>query len=192
MNFYNPQLFLYIGVVRNSNQERTKKGSNNLSNFSTWMIAIFMIMFWIFRAIVALCTQYSIDFLGLEAYNFNLEVIIAFATVICIVLVVKRIMAGSLIYLVMYGAYFGEHLVANLITLLQGNTALTVDASMNLISDLIAIVLALFSVVDMLVDKGRKVNPIDKKTDWYFKNEKYDEELKGRDQREDKNEYKFY
>ncbi len=44
----------------------------------------------------------------------------------------------------------------------------------------------------MLVDKGRKVNPIDKKTDWYFKNEKYDEELKGRDQREDKNEYKFY
>ncbi len=192
MNFYNPQLFLYIGVVRNSNQERTKKGSNNMSNFSTWMIAIFMIMFWIFRAIVALCTQYSIDFLGLEAYNFNLEVIIAFATVICIVLVVKRIMAGSLIYLVMYGAYFGEHLVANLITLLQGNTALTVDASMNLISDLIAIVLALFSVVDMLVDKGRKVNPIDKKTDWYFKNEKYDEELKGRDQREDKNEYKFY
>ena len=192
MNFYNPQLFLYIGVVRNSNQERTKKGSNNMSNFSTWMIAIFMIMFWIFRAIVALCTQYSIDFLGLEAYNFNLEVIIAFATVICIVLVVKRIMAGSLIYLVMYGAYFGEHLVANLITLLQGNTALTVDASMNLISDLIAIVLALFSVVDMFVDKGRKVNPIDKKTDWYFKNEKYDEELKGRDQREDKNEYKFY
>ena len=192
MNFYNPQLFLYIGVVRNSNQERTKKGSNNMSNFSTWMIAIFMIMFWIFRAIVALCTQYSIDFLGLEAYNFNLEVIIAFATVICIVLVVKRIMAGSLIYLVMYGAYFGEHLVANLITLLQGNTALTVDASMNLISDLIAIVLALFSVVDMLVDKGRKVNPIDKKTDWYFKNEKYDEELEGRDQREDKNEYKFY
>ena len=37
-----------------------------------------------------------------------------------------------------------------------------------------------------------KINPIDKKTDWYFKNEKYDEELKARDQREDKNEYKFY
>ena len=163
-----------------------------MSNFSTWMIAIFMIMFWIFRAIVALCTQYSIDFLGLEAYNFNIEVIIAFATVICIVLVVKRIMAGSLIYLVMYGSYFGEHLVANLIPFLQGKTTLTMDLSMNLISDLVAIVLALFSVIDMLVDKGRKVNPIDKKTDWYFKNEKYDEELKGRDQREDKNEYKFY
>lgn len=163
-----------------------------MSNFSTWLIAIFMVMFWLFRAIVALCTQYSIDFLGLTAYNFNFEVIIAFATVICIVLVVKRKMAGSLIYLVMYGTYFGEHLIANLIPCLQGNITLTMDLSMNLISDVVAIVLALFSVVDMLVDKGRKVNPIDKKTDWYFKNEKYDEELKKRDEREDKNEYKFY
>lgn len=163
-----------------------------MSNFSTLLIAIFMVMFWLFRAIVALCTQYSIDFLGLVAYDFNIEVIIAFVTVICIVLVVKRKMVGSLIYLVMYGAYFGEHLLANLIGYIQGKTVLTMDLSMNLIMDLIAIILALFTVGDMLIDKGRKVNPIDKKTDWYFKNEKYDEELKSRDQREDKNEYKFY
>ena len=163
-----------------------------MSNFSTWMIAIFMIMFWLFRAIVALCTQYSIDLLGLEAYNFNFEVIIVFITIICIVLVVKRKMIGSLIYLVIYGAYFGEHLVANLIPFLQGKITLTMDLSMNLISDVIALVLALFSVIDMLIDRVRKINPIDKKTDWYFKNEKYDEELKKRDEREDKNEYKFY
>lgn len=163
-----------------------------MSNFSTWMIVIFMVMFWLFRAIVALCTQYSIDFLGLEAYSFNFEVAIAFATIICIVLVAKRKMVGSLIYLVMYVAYFGEHLVANLIPSLQGIIPLTMDLSMNLISDTIAIVLALFSVIDMLIDRGRKINPIDKKTDWYFKNEKYDEELKKRDEREDKNEYKFY
>ena len=163
-----------------------------MSNFSTWLIAIFMVMFWLFRAVVALCTQYSIDLIGIVAYNFNIEVIIAFATIPCILLVVKRKMVGSLLYLVIYGAYFGEHLVANLISLFQGQAALTVDLSMNLLADLIAILLAIFSVMDMLVDKGRKANPIDKKTDWYFKNEKYDEELKERDQREDKNEYKFY
>ena len=44
----------------------------------------------------------------------------------------------------------------------------------------------------MLVDKGRKANPKDRKTDWYFKNEKYDEELKARDKRDDNNEYRFY
>ncbi len=163
-----------------------------MTNFSTWLIAIFMIMFWIFRAIVALCTQYSIDLLGIVAYDFNFEVIIAFATIICIVLVVKRKMVGSLLYLVMYGAYFGEHLVANLIQFFQGQATLTMDLSMNLLSDAVAIILALFSVMDMLADRGRKVNPVDRKTDWYFKNEKYDEELKERDQREDKNEYKFY
>ena len=56
----------------------------------------------------------------------------------------------------------------------------------------LSIVMIIFVLFDMLVDKSRKANPIDKKTDWYFKNEKYEEELKARDKREDKNEYKFY
>ena len=76
--------------------------------------------------------------------------------------------------------------------LLQGQSTVTGDFVMNLFVDVVAILLALFVLLDMLVDKGRKANPIDRKTDWYFKNEKYDEELKERDQREDKNEYKFY
>ena len=163
-----------------------------MTNFSTWLLAIFMVMFWLFRAIVALCTQFSIDLLGIVAYDFNMEVIIAFITFICILLVVKRKMLGSLLYLMIYGVYFGEHFIANLITILQGQTTITVDLSLNLISDLVGIALAIFVLFDMLVDKGRKANPIDRKTDWYFKNEKYDEELKARDQREDQNEYKFY
>lgn len=163
-----------------------------MTNFSTWIIAIFMVMFWLFRAVVTLCTQYSIDLLGIVAYDFNMEVLIAFATIPCIILIIKRKLVGSLFYLLIYGIYFGEHLFTSLMLLIEGNTTLTIDVSMNLICDLVAIFLALFSLFDMLVDKGRKANPIDKKTDWYFKNEKYEEELKARDQREDKNEYKFY
>ena len=163
-----------------------------MSNFSTWMLAIFMVMFWLFRAIVALCTQYSIDLLGIVSYNFNVEVLIAFITIPCIILVVKRKLVGSLLYLLIYGIYYGEHVFNNIVPLIEGNSTLTIDLSMNLISDVIAILLAFFVLIDMLVDKGRKANPIDRKTDWYFKNEKYDEELKARDQREDKNEYKFY
>ena len=163
-----------------------------MNNFSTWLLAIFMVMFWLFRAIVALCTQYSIDMLGLISYNFTYEVIIAFVTIPCIVLIVKRKMIGSLLYLVIYVAYFGEHLVANIFPILQGESTLTGDLTMNLISDFIAILLAIFAVMDMLADKGRKANPSDGKTDWYFKNEKYDKELKEKDQREDKNEYKFF
>ena len=40
----------------------------------------------------------------------------------------------------------------------------------------------------MLVDKGRKANPKDKKTDWFFKNSDYDRKY---DDRADRNEYKF-
>ena len=61
-----------------------------MANFSTWLLTIFMVMFWLFRAIVALCTQYSIDLLGIVSYNFNMEVIIAFVTLPCIILIVKR------------------------------------------------------------------------------------------------------
>lgn len=161
-----------------------------MASFSTWILTIFMVMFWLFRAIVAVCTQFSVDLLGIVAYDFNMEVIIAFVTLICIILVVKRKLIGSLIYLALYGVYFGEHFITNIMSLTQATV--TIDLSMNLISDLVGIMLALFVVFDMLVDKGRKANPIDRKTDWYFKNEKYDEELKARDQREDKNEYKFY
>ena len=162
-----------------------------MTSFSTWILAIFMVMFWLFRAIVALCTQFSIDLLGLVAYNFNIEVIIAFATLLCIILVVKRKLIGSVLYLMIYGVYFGEHFITNIMLVVQGQT-ITTDFAMNLIADIVAILLAVFVLLDMLVDKGRKANPIDRKTDWYFKNEKYDEELKKRDQREDKNEYKFY
>lgn len=163
-----------------------------MASFSTLLITMFMVMFWMFRAIVALCTQFSIDFMGIVAYNFNWEVIIAFATLLCIVLFVKRKLLGSLLYLLLYGVYFGEHFITNIITLIQGQGTLGLSFIMNLLVDLIAILLALFALLDMLADKGRKVKPIDRKTDWYFKNEKYDEELKARDKREDKNEYKFY
>ena len=163
-----------------------------MKKLSSWLIVMFILMFWLFRAIVTLCTQYSIDMLGLVSYNFTYEVIIAFATIPCIVLVIKRVMVGSLLYLLIYGAYFGEHLIANLLPILQGQATLTNDLTMNLISDVIAVILAIFAVMDMLADKGRKANPSDGKTDWYFKNEKYDEELKAKDNREDKNEYKFF
>ena len=121
-----------------------------MSNFSTWLLAIFMVMFWLFRAIVALCTQYSIDLLGITAYDINMEVIIAFATLPCIVLVVKRKLVGSLFYLAIYAIYFGEHLFTNLVPILQGQATLTSGISMNLLCDMIAILLALFVLMDMM------------------------------------------
>lgn len=163
-----------------------------MANFSTWLIVIFMIMFWLFRGLIAVCTQFSIDVLGIVSYDFNLEVIILFITLACILLVIKRKILGSLIYLGMYGVYFGEHFIKSILPIIQSNNTISMDMTFNLVIDLVAIILAISAVIDTLVDRSRRENPIDKKTDWYFKNEKYDEELKARDKREDSNEYKFY
>ncbi|MCI8273945.1 MAG: hypothetical protein HFJ55_07730 [Clostridia bacterium] len=163
-----------------------------MTNFTTMLIAIFMVMFWLFRAIVALCTQFSVDLLGIVAYDLNMEIIIAFATIICIVLIVKRKLIGVLAYMLIYGMYFGEHLFMNIMPLIQGQGAMSMDMVMNLLCDFIAILLVIFAFFDLLIDKSRKANPIDKKTDWYFKNQKYEDELNARDKRDDNNQYKFY
>ena len=163
-----------------------------MKNFSTWLIVLFMIMFWVFRVIITLCSQLSIDLLGLQTYNLNLEIILLFVTILCILLVIKRNIIGSLLYLLVYGSYFGEHLFTTIVPILQKSTTMTMETSLNLFMDFIAIILALFALFDTLLDKQRKANPIDKKTDWYFNNQKYDDELNARDKREDKNEYKYY
>ena len=65
----------------------------------------------------------------------------------------------------------------------------TLDAMvyMNMFVALIAIVLPISSIFDILLDKSRTKNPINKETDWFYKNEQYDRKL---DERADKNNYR--
>ncbi|MNL70889.1 hypothetical protein D3C87_1959530 [compost metagenome] len=51
----------------------------------------------------------------------------------------------------------------------------------------IAIIIPTAVMMDILVDKGRKLNPVDKKTDWFYKNEEFDRKM---DERSDKNNYR--
>ena len=52
----------------------------------------------------------------------------------------------------------------------------------------IGIILPVAILFDLLLDKNRKEHPVDKKTDWFYKNENFDRKL---DERADKNHYKF-
>lgn len=159
--------------------------------FSTILILIFMIMFWLFRAIVAVCTQYSIDIIGIFAYNLTLEISISFIIIICIVLVAKRKIIGALAYTLIYGMYFGEHFFNEFIKLINGET-LSIEMTSNLVCDLCAILLALFCLMDSIVFRVRNKDSKHKTTEWYFEKNEYDKELEKRDKRDDKNQYKFY
>ena len=157
-----------------------------MRNFSTWLLVCFMVMFWVFRIIVALMAQLHQEFF-ITPFNETIEIILLFVVLLCLVLIVKRKMAGALIYLVAYGMYFGSDITTKLTALFEDASQLSVSDYTALMISLIGIIIPVAIVLDLLADKNRKAHPKDKKTDWFYKNEQYDRKL---DERADKNNYR--
>lgn len=159
-----------------------------MKNFSTWLLVMFMVMFWVFRIIVAFTYELKMDFGGIEPINQTIEIILLFVVLLCLILVVKRKILGALLYLLVYGMYFGTTLVDGVKVMIENSYDLTeVSTYLNVFIALIGIALPVAVFMDLLLDKGRKANPKDKKTDWFYKNEKFDRNL---DERADKNNYR--
>ena len=157
-----------------------------MKNFSTWILVMFMAMFLILRVIVALAAQFKWDIAGLTPLNEQMEVILLFVVLLCIILVIKRKIIGGLLYLLAYGIYFGVD-VANNIQTITGAITGDVNIYMNLFISMVGIILPVAVMLDLIADKNRKAHPKDKKTDWFYTNKKFDREL---DERADKNNYR--
>ena len=158
-----------------------------MKKFSTYLLVMFMIMFWILRIIVTIMSQLGKDFMGMVPMNEAIEIAILFATLLCLVLIVKRKLIGSLLYIVLHAIYFGGD-ITNKLDLIANNQSLTLAQSTGLMFSMLGIILPLAVLIDLLLDKGRKENPKDKKTDWFYKNEEFDRKL---DERADKNNYRI-
>ena len=161
-----------------------------MKNFSTWMLVMFMAMFWVFRIIVAFTYELGTDFGGIEPFNQTMEIILLFVVLVCMILIVKRKMIGALIYLLAYGMYFGSNLFTGISTIVAANSEITLSEMglyLNTFISLIGIAIPVAVLFDLLLDKNRKANPKDKKTDWFYKNEQFDRKL---DDRADKNNYR--
>ena len=157
-----------------------------MKNFSTWLLVMFMGLFWLSRIGVALMTQAGKDFGGMVAFNETIEIILLFVVILCMILIVKRKLVGGLIYLLSYGIYFGSELVNKVVSMTQGNTLSGGDYLSTLVS-LIGVIIPVAVMIDLLADKNRKAHPKDKKTDWFYANEQFDRQL---DERADKNNYR--
>lgn len=161
-----------------------------MKKFSTWMLVMFMILYWILRVVIAVSYELKWDFAGLVPLNETMEVILLFVVLLCIILVVKRKMLGGLLYLLSYGMYFGTNVIDNIQNIMNAMTG-TIEISqyLNLFMSVIGIILPVAVLFDLLWDRERKENPKDKKTDWFYKNEQFDRQL---DDRADKNNYRNY
>ena len=158
-----------------------------MKNFSTWILVMFMIMFWVSRIFVALASQLHWDFGGIVPLNENMEVILLFVVLVCTILVIKRKMIGGLLYLLAYGMYFGMDIVNNVQNIINAMENIDINLYINLFMSIIGTVLPIAVMLDLVFDKGRKNHPKDKKTDWFYANEKFDRQL---DERADKNNYR--
>lgn len=157
-----------------------------MKKFSTYLLVMFAVVFWILRIVITFTSQIGKDFLGVVPINETFEIILLFAFLLCAILIVKRKMVGALLYLALYAIYFGGDLTEKFALLANGET-LDLGQSVGMIFSLVGIILPLAVLIDLLLDRGRKEHPVDKKTDWFYKNEKFDREL---DERADKNNYR--
>ena len=153
-----------------------------MRTFANWMIAMFMILYWGFRVVVAyMAANYSEFFV--QPINLTAEIVLLFVTVVCIVLVFKRKLIGGIIYFLSYLAYFGIDLFNAIWPVFTGGD-LGADY-MTAFTSFLGIILAFAVLVDLSIDKGRK--PKDKKTDWFYTNKQFDRQY---DDRADKNNYR--
>ena len=160
-----------------------------MKTISSWLVAIFMFMFWVFRVIVAFQAQYEKDFGGFTTFNLKVEVVLLFLIVLCIILFLRRNIIGGIIYLSAYSYYFGGYLLTNAMPALIEGESLNFIILQNAIVSVLGILLGIFALFDLIIDRARKRDPKDKKTDWFFQNEKYSRKF---DERADKNEYRNY
>lgn len=156
-----------------------------MNKFSTILLVIFMAMFWVFRIIVAVTTEFGIDLGGITTLDIKTEILLLFVVLLCMIFVIRRNLIGGLIYLLSYGIYFGISLYNSIIAISAGHAA--VQEGLNGFIALIGVALPIAVMIDLLLDRNRKINPSNKKTDWYYNNEEYDRKL---DERADKNNYR--
>ena len=158
-----------------------------MKNFSTWLLVMFIGLFWIFRIVVALTSELGMD-IGFVPLNKEMEIALLFIVLFCIVLIIKRNILGAIIYLLSYGMYFGVDLFSSISTIIQiGSEPISLSTYANIIVSLIGMIIPIAVLFDLLLDKNRMNNPKDKNTDWFYKNEEYDRKM---DDRADKNNYR--
>lgn len=153
----------------------------------SYMLTIWGIILWIFRAIITAMYTSGVDFF-IQPLNTGLEIAVIFATIPCMILVFKRNVIGAAGYMGIYVAYFGTA-VYNTLNNIASEEGLNIGSSIDLFISILCIIIPVLTFLDILLNKHRKsIIGGNKSTDWYYKNDEYDRKF---DERADRNQYKI-
>lgn len=155
-----------------------------MKNFSSWLIAMFGFLFWLMRLVGTVMFSLGNDFM-FEPTNLMMEIALLFITFICLCFIIKRRLWAALIYLIAHAIYYIFPFITHMMGIIDGS--LPMELYMTTLFELAGIGIPLAGLFDVLLDKNRKAHPVDKKTDWFYKNKEFDRKL---DERADKNKYR--
>ena len=155
-----------------------------MQKFSTWMIVSLDVIFWMLRIVATYTYTMGMDFM-IKPLDPNVEISLIFFTLLAFILIVKRKLLGPVIYMIGYYGYFGVALYKNIVQM--QTVGGMIDDYLSVFISFIGIILPTLTMFDWLLDKNKKLHPTDKKTDWFYRNKKYDIQ---KDDRADKNNYR--
>lgn len=151
----------------------------------SYMISIWGILFWIFRLVITILFTNGSSF-PIQPINSGIEIALLFATIPCMVFVFRRNIIGAACYMAIYVSYFGTA-IYNSVNNIAGD--LNVYNTIDLVLAIVGVVIPVLTFLDILLNKHRKsIISSTSKTDWYYKDDKYDRQF---DERADKNQYKI-
>lgn len=149
-----------------------------------YLIIMFMVMLLIFRFIVLFTTVLGIDF-PVVSSNESLEIGMLLISLVSIILFTKTKLLGAVIYLVSSFLYYGPEFIKVLPSAISGTV--TMDLAIQALVLIIELVIPIFALFILIYDKKQEKNPVDKKTDFFYKGDQYDRKY---DDRADKNNYR--
>ena len=155
-----------------------------MRTMANYLIIMFLIMLFIFRLIVVFTTTMGMDFI-VQSTNVNYEIVLLFIMLISIILISKNKLSGAITLLIASIAHYGPNML-ELIKYMSSNT-ITQTTAVQAIISAICILIPIFAFFIIAFAQEQEKRPVNKKTDFFYKNEEYDRKY---DERADKNNYR--
>lgn len=156
-----------------------------MKKMASWLIIIFMAMFWIFRLVISYLTSMGFE-PTFQPIDMTTEIIVLFVSFIAILLTIRRKLIGGIFYFLVYAYYFGLTAVQGITDIM--NNKVGMSGYENIFISCIAIGLAIAAVLDLILNKDGHEGKDNENTYWFYKNKKYERKL---DERADKNQYRI-
>lgn len=156
-----------------------------MKTMSNYLILMLTVMLFIFRLIVLFTTTMGIEFI-VQSVNVNYEIALLFIMLLSIILMSKNKLSGAVILLTASIAYYGPSIISQILNL--STNIISMETATGLVISIVCILIPVFAFFIIAFAKEQEKRPVDKKTDFFYKNETYDRK---HDERADKNNYRI-